>query len=71
MKLEEGKLILTEDELKLVRQASMLANPLYAGAYLRNAMKANKLDEGAQNERDAKYYAECVDAFRKKDYEVR
>jgi len=69
MKLEEGKLILTEEELKLVKRANMFANSLYAGAWLHNAMKAKSLEEGA-DARDAKYYAECVDAYRKKNYEV-
>ena len=70
MKLDEGKLTLTEEELKLVKQASMLANPLYAGTYLYNSVKQKKLEEDA-DQHDVKYYTECIEAYRKKNYEVR
>lgn len=70
MKLEEGKLILTEEELKYVKQANMLANPLFAGTWLHNAVKAKKLEEDV-DQHDVKYYTECIDAYRKKNYEVK
>ena len=70
MKLEEGKLTLNEDELKLVKKASMFASPDYAGAFLRNALKNASLEEDVDNAHDARYYAECVVAYRKRNYEI-
>jgi hypothetical protein len=70
MKLEEGKLVLTEEELKYVKQASMLANPLYAGTYLRNAVKAKNLEEDV-DAHDVRYYSECIQAYRSNNYEVK
>jgi len=70
MKLDEGKLTLTEEELKLVKQASMLANPIYAGTFLYNSVKQKKLEEDA-DQHDVKYYTECVKAYRAKSYEVK
>lgn len=70
MKLEDGKLTLTEEELGLVKRASMLASPDYAGAFLRNALKNASLEEGVDGTHDARYYAECVVAYRKRNYEI-
>ena len=47
MKLEEGKLILTEAELAEVKKANAIATPAIAG-----------------------FYIECIQAYRKKNYEI-
>lgn len=70
MKLEEGKLFLNEEEARLVKKASMLASPDYAGVFLKNSMKGKSLEEGADADHDVRYYVECVKAFRKHEYEI-
>ncbi len=70
MKLEDGKLTLTENELRLIKKASMFASPDYAGAFLRNALKNASLEEDVDNVYDARYYAECITAYRKHNYEI-
>jgi len=70
MKLEEGKLILTEDELAMVKRASMLANPIFAGTFLKNSVKQGTLEENVE-EHDSNFYVECVQAYRQKNYEIK
>lgn len=70
MKLEEGKLVLTEEELDLVKKANMMASPSIAGIYLRTYVKNRNLTEGTEEVPDAKFYIECIQAYRNKNYEI-
>ena len=45
MKLDEGKLILTETELAEVKKANVMATPSIAGFYLRSFVKNKNLVE--------------------------
>ena len=45
MKLDEGKLILTETELAEVKKANVMASPSIAGLYLRSFIKNKNLVE--------------------------
>lgn len=71
MKLEEGKLILTEEELTELKKANMMASPSVAGLYLRSYVKNKNLVEDVDNQPDVHFYTECVLAYRKKNYEVK
>ena len=70
MKLEEGKLILTEAELAEVKKANAIATPAIAGFYLRSFIKNKNLAEDLEKQSDLGFYAECVQAYRKKNYEI-
>jgi hypothetical protein len=71
MKLDENKkLTLTEEELDLVKRANMMASPSIAGLYLRSYVRNSNLVESAEELPDVNFYAECVQAYRKKNYEV-
>ena len=70
MKLEDGKLILTEAELAEVKKANTAATPSIAGFYLRSFIKNKNLAEDLDKQPDAGFYIECIQAYRKKNYEV-
>ena len=70
MKLDEGKLILTEAELDEVKKANVMATPSIAGFYLRSFVKNKNLVEDLEKQPDARFYTECIQAYRKKNYEV-
>ena len=70
MKLEDGKLILTETELAEVKKANMMASPSIAGFYLRSFIKNKNLAEDLDEQHDASFYVECIQAYRKKNYEI-
>ena len=70
MKLDNGKLILTETELTEVKKANMAATPSIAGFYLRSFIKNKNLAEDLEDQPDISFYTECIQAYRKKNYEV-
>lgn len=70
MKLDEGKLLLTEEELNLVKRANMMASPSIAGLYLRSYIRNRGLVESVEELPDVTFYTECIQAYRKKNYEV-
>ena len=70
MKLDEGKLILTETELAEVKKANVMASPIIAGLYLRSFIKNKNLVEDLEKQPDASFYIECIQAYRKKNYEI-
>ena len=71
MRLEEGKLFLTEEELTYVKRASVLqAGPTNAGLFLRSYVKNNNLVEDVEHLPDVHFYIECILAYRHKNYEV-
>ena len=70
MKFEDGKLILTETELTEVKKANTAATPSIAGFYLRSFIKNKNLAEDLEKQPDASFYVECIQAYRKKNYEV-
>jgi len=73
MRLEEGKLILTEAELACVKRANLNASPTVAGMFLLNYLKSGGLAEDLEHEEhdvSVRFYAECIQAYRRKSYEV-
>lgn len=70
MKLDEGKLILAETELAEVKRANMMASPSIAGLYLRSFLRNKNLAENLETQPDVNFYTECIQAYRKKNYEV-
>ena len=70
MKLDNGKLILTETELTEVKKANTAATPSIAGFYLRSFIKNKNLAEDLDKQHDVSFYTECIQAYRKKNYEV-
>ena len=70
MKLVEEKLILNEEELKLVKQANMMASPSIAGVFLQSSFKHKNLTESLETN-DLNFFIKCILAFRKKEYEVK
>ena len=70
MKLDNGKLILTEAELAEVKKANMAATPSIAGFYLRSFIKNKNLAEDLEKQPDVSFYVECIQAYRKKNYEI-
>lgn len=70
MRLEEGKLFLTEAELTELKKANCMASPSIAGLYLRSFLKNHELVEDVERQPDVKFYTECVLAYRRKDYTV-
>jgi len=72
MKLEEGKLTLTTEELDLVKRANRSAGPSTAGMFLLNYIKNKNLNEGVETENhDVRFYTECILAYRRKQFEVK
>lgn len=71
MRLEEDKLILSEAELAEVKKANMMASPSIAGLYLRSFLRNKNLVEDLETQLDVKFYTECVQAYRKKNFEVK
>ena len=70
MKLDEGKLILTETELDELKKANVMASPSIAGIYLRNFIRNKNLVEDLEKQPEASFYASCIQAYRNKNYEV-
>ena len=71
MKLKDGKLFLTEEELVYVKRASTIqAGPANAGLFLRSYVKNKNLVEDVENIPDVNFYIECIQAYRRKNYEV-
>lgn len=70
MKFEDGKLILTETELAEVKKANVAATPNIAGFYLRSFIKNKNLAEDLEKQPDVSFYVECIQAYRKKNYEI-
>ena len=70
MKLDNGKLILTETELAEVKKANMTATPSIAGFYLRSFIKNKNLVEDLDKQPDVSFYTECIQVYRKKNYEI-
>ena len=70
MKLDEGKLILTETELAEVKKANVMATPGIAGMHLRNFIRNKNLVEDLDKQPDVSFYIECIQAYRKKNYEI-
>lgn len=70
MKLDEGKLILTETELAEVKKANVVASPSIAGFYLHNYIKNKNLVEDLEKQPDVSFYTECIQVYRKKNYEI-
>lgn len=70
MKLDDGKLILTEAELVEVKRANVMASPSIAGIYLRSFIKIKNLVEDLEKQPDVSFYTECIQAYRKKNYEI-
>ena len=71
MKLDENKkLTLTEEELKYVKRANMMASPSIAGMYLRSYIKNNKLAENIESLPDQTFYTDCILAYRKNNFEI-
>lgn len=70
MKFEDGKLILTEAELAEVKKANVAATPSIAGIYLRSFIKNKNLAEDLEKQSDLGFYVECIQAYRKKNYEI-
>ena len=70
MKLDDGKLILTEAELAEVKKANMIASQSIAGFYLHSYVKNKNLGEDLEKQPDVSFYTECIQAYRKKNYEV-
>ena len=58
MKLEDGKLILTEAELAEVKKANMMASPSIAGIYLSSFIKNKNLAEELEKQHEASFYVE-------------
>ncbi len=71
MKLDENKkLTLTEEELKYVKRANMMASPSIAGMYLRSYIKNNKLAENIESLPNQTFYIDCILAYRKNNFEI-
>lgn len=71
MKLDENKkLTLTEEELKYVKSANMMASPSIAGMYLRSYIKNSKLAENIKSLPDQTFYTDCILAYRKNNFEI-
>ena len=70
MKLEDGKLILTETELAEVKKANIMASPSIAGLYLRSFIKKKNVAEDLDKQTDASFYVECMKTKKKKNYEI-
>ena len=71
MKLDDGKLILTEAEFAEVKKANMMAaTPSIAGFYLRSFINNKNLAEDLEGQHGISFYTECIQAYRKKNYEI-
>lgn len=68
---ENKKLTLTEEELVYVKRANMQASPANAGLFLRSYMKNNHLVEDVEHMPDVYFFIECIQAYRRKNFEVK
>ena len=48
----------------------MAATPSIAGFYLRSFIKNKNLAEDLEKQPDVSFYVECIQAYRKKNYEI-
>ena len=72
MKLDEGKLTLTEEELVYVKRANMNASPTVAAMFLLNMLKNNNLEEDLEHkDHTVHFYTECILAYRRKNFETK
>ncbi len=72
MKLDENKkLILTKEELVYVKRANIQASPTNAGLFLRSYAKNHNLVENLETENDLNFFIECIQAYRRKNFEVK
>ena len=70
MKFRDNKLILTEQELNYVKQANILSSPYLAGSRLQYLLKNNNLTKDINDTTDLKFFIECIQSYRSKQYEV-
>ena len=70
MKLEDGNLVLTEEELVYVKRANCQAGPATAGLFLRAYSKNNHLFEDVEHLPDLQFFIECIQAYRQKKYTI-
>jgi hypothetical protein len=68
---ENKKLTLTEEELVYVKRANIQASPTNAGLFLRSYVKNNKLVEDLEHLPDIHFFIECIQAYRRKNFEVK
>ena len=68
---ENKKLTLTEEELVYVKRANIQASPTNAGLFLRSYVKNNKLVEDLEHLPDVYFFIECIQAYRRKNFEVK
>ena len=68
---ENKKLTLTEEELVYVKRANLQASPTNAGLFLRSYVKNNKLVEDLEHLPDVYFFIECIQAYRRKNFEVK
>ena len=66
MKLEDGILICTQEELKLVKKYNVAASPWVAGLYLYHGLK----NKGIVMEWNASFFKDIYLAYRKKNYKI-
>jgi hypothetical protein len=48
-----------------------MASPSIAGLYLRSFLRNKNLVEDLETQPDVKFYTECVQAYRRKNFEVK
>lgn len=70
MKLENGNLILTEEELVYVKRANAQAGPATAALFLRTYSKTNHLFEDIEHLPGLQFFIECIQAYRQKKYTI-
>ena len=68
---ENKKLTLTEEELVYVKRANIQASPTNAGLFLRSYVKNNKLVEDLEHLPDVYFFIECIQAYRRRNFEVK
>jgi hypothetical protein len=73
MTLDENKnLTLTEEELACVKKANCQASPANAALFLLNYLKNGNLEEDLEHkEHNVRFYVECIQAYRRKNYTVK
>ena len=66
MELKDGKLLVNEQEYKLVKKWNMMASPYVAGLYLYHDLK----NKGIIMKWDQYYFRDIILAYRKKNVEI-